>query len=426
MTQCSLCGQERELQESHIVPKFVGKWLKNTSATGFLAHPDQASKRVQDLITLRILCQDCEERFSKFETYFANEIFLPFHEKKIRTFEYDARLELFVISLSWRALKINYDEFKLENPQLSSLVDQAEIDWREFLLGQRQTISPYENHLFFLDYVKNEPTTPPRFNWYALRAVDATLAASKERVFMYVKLPWMIFVSSIYTTTLEGWEGTAIKQSGKISTPQSNKDGEFGQFFLDRSALSHTSSPGPSPEVSEKRLLRAIKKDPQKFLESDTLQTMIEEEDLQRRKKMEDMPKSIIALVEEVIIPSSDDPSMNKAENQAQRWSIRKIADALAQLSKDESAELDSKIQHTIHQSKTLQQDSQFTLESNTVCVTFMVNLGATKEYQRSKILQEIEKLKMKHTAAKLPHAVFSMNTNNGGISWESGFLLHN
>ena len=68
---CSLCEHDRDLQESHIIPKFVGKWLKKTSATGFLVNANHASKRVQDLITLNLLCRDCEERFSKFETYFA-------------------------------------------------------------------------------------------------------------------------------------------------------------------------------------------------------------------------------------------------------------------------------------------------------------------------------------------------------------------
>jgi len=425
MTQkCSLCGQEKELQESHLIPKFVGKWIKNTSATGYLAKADEASKRVQDLITLRILCHDCEERFSKFETYFANEIFFPFHEKKIRAFEYDARLELFAISLSWRALKLNYDEFKLEDPHLSSLVEQAEIHWREFLMGQRRTISPYENHLLFLDYVKSGKEIPPRFNWYTLRGVDATLAASKEMVFMYIKLPWMVFVTSIYPTTMEGWQGTAIKQCGKISTPQSIKDGVFGQFMKERSVLGHTSSSGPSSEVSEKRLLRAIEKDPKKFLESDTLQTMIAEGDLEREKKMKDMPKTIIALVEEVII-LADNPSMGKAENQAHRWSFRKIADALAKLSIDDGTELDEKILHTINQSKTLQQDFQSTFETDTLCVTFMVNRGATKEFQHSRIKQEIEKLKPKYTDENIPVVVFSMNPSDDGVSWESGFLIN-
>ena len=52
--------------------------------------------------------------------------------------------------------------------------------------------------------------------------------------------------------------------------------------------------------------------------------------------------------------------------------------------------------------------------------------MDLTNVFHAHTIRSQQQKLKMKHTAAKLPHAVFSMNTNNGGISWESGFLLHN
>lgn len=33
---CALCGKNAELRESHLIPKFVGEWIKRTSATGYL------------------------------------------------------------------------------------------------------------------------------------------------------------------------------------------------------------------------------------------------------------------------------------------------------------------------------------------------------------------------------------------------------
>ena len=422
---CSLCGHDRDLQESHIIPKFVGRWLKKTSASGFLVNANHASKRVQDLITLNLLCHDCEERFSKFETYFANNVFFPFHEKKAKSFEYDGRLELFIISLSWRVLNMHYETFKLKYPHFSSLIDQAEIHWREFLMGSKQTISPYENHLLFLDYLKRGDGIPPRFNWYTLRAVDATIIANKKRISVYVKLPWMIFVSSIYPTTLKDWQGTTIRESGTITTRQSNKDGEFGRFLLDRATIALTSSPGPSPEISKNRLLKAIKKNPQKFFESDTIQTMIEEEDLLRKQKMKDMPKSIIVLIEEVIIPNVDDLSVTKAENQMNRWKSRKIAGMLAGLSKEEATKLDSIILSTINKSQVSQHDTKSNLKTNSIWITFMVNHRTTKECQHSIIRKEMEMLEKKQSDVKIPLAVFSMNLDDDGVSFESGFLIY-
>ncbi|WP_268542318.1 hypothetical protein [Candidatus Nitrosotenuis cloacae] len=418
--RCALCGLERELRDSHIIPKFVGKWLKKTSATGYLAKATRASHRVQDLGTLRLLCSECEERLSKFEQYFANDVFFPFHEKKKNSFEYDERLELFAISLSWRAIK-SCEKYDLDQPEFNSLLEQAESDWREFLLGRRKTITPYENYLFFLDYT-DTPETPQKFNWYALRSVDATLAESKTKLFVYVKLPWMVFVSTIFPTSMEGWEDTIMRKDKTLTIPQSVKDGDFGRFLMDRAKLALTSSTNPTPELSQNRLLRAIEKDRKKFLESDTLMTMIAEGDLRRKQKMKLMPKSIIALVDEAIIPSADEPNLDKAENQTLRWEFRKIADELANLSKEDATNLNKTILSTIHQAKTLQTDTRNTFETSKIWITFMVNQNATKEYQRSQIIKEIERLKGKQTDDTIHLAVFSMNPSSDGVSFESAF----
>jgi hypothetical protein len=33
---CKLCKKEAKLEESHFIPKFIGKWVKKTSITGYL------------------------------------------------------------------------------------------------------------------------------------------------------------------------------------------------------------------------------------------------------------------------------------------------------------------------------------------------------------------------------------------------------
>lgn len=258
---CALCLQKSNLRESHIIPKFVGKWIKETG-TGYLVSAEDGSKRVQDITKLHLLCNNCEEKFSKLEKYFADKIFFPFHKDKIRTFDYNENLQSFIISLSWRALKIIAEDFKSENSHLSSFIDKAELDWRKFLNGDKEAINPYENHFIFLDYVddKKSEKMPPKFNWYTLHATDFTIVTDDKRIFVYIKLPWMIFVTSIQPTTLEGWNRTMIKENGKITGDQSISDGGFGQFLLDRASLALNSSSGPSAETAERRLIGVIKK----------------------------------------------------------------------------------------------------------------------------------------------------------------------
>ena len=74
---CRLCGATKELQESHILPGFVFRWKKETSATGYLRFGQQPNLRVQDGVKLHLLCRDCEQRFNNWETEFANRIFHP-------------------------------------------------------------------------------------------------------------------------------------------------------------------------------------------------------------------------------------------------------------------------------------------------------------------------------------------------------------
>ena len=101
---CSLCGNMKPLRMSHFIPKFVGRWMKKTSATGFLSNAEDMSRRVQDLSSAPLLCGDCELRFSKLESYFADIMFYPFHMKGQRVFDYDERLGLFALSLAWRTV----------------------------------------------------------------------------------------------------------------------------------------------------------------------------------------------------------------------------------------------------------------------------------------------------------------------------------
>jgi hypothetical protein len=67
---CRLCGAVKELQESHILPGFVFRWMKETSATGYLRSRQQPNLRVQDGLKLHFLCADCERRFNQWETQF--------------------------------------------------------------------------------------------------------------------------------------------------------------------------------------------------------------------------------------------------------------------------------------------------------------------------------------------------------------------
>jgi hypothetical protein len=81
---CALCRADAPLRDSHIVPAFVARWIKETSATGYLRSYMVPNRRAQDFETKKLLCHDCEQRFSAAEDQFARDLFRPYHEGRSR------------------------------------------------------------------------------------------------------------------------------------------------------------------------------------------------------------------------------------------------------------------------------------------------------------------------------------------------------
>lgn len=416
---CSLCGRSGDLQASHIMPKFVGKWIRDTSATGFLANATDG-ERVQDLPTHRMLCSDCEQRFSGLEKSFADKIFYPFHKRGDSRPEYGMWLEPFAVSLGWRVLKAGYEAFKSQHPAFGSQVELAEAIWREFLLGERQTMSPYESHLFFLGSAKADTGIPEKFNRYSRRAVDYAIAASDRRVLTYAKLADMVFVTSIHPKILKGWKETRINQSGVIASPHTINDGEFGEFLLNRAEEAFASPVRPSPEVQLKRLQRARQKDPKRFLESDSVQISTDEMISRYKRKMASMPP----LVAELIDVIGNQVAGTKAETVDNIWRSRKILDALAGLSSEEVAKLDGGIRNTFDRLWATGSSAEYRLRANKIWITFIANHNTTKADQRVVITKKLDAMRAERPNNEIPFAVFSMNYKDDGAPFESGFMV--
>ena len=55
-TACRLCLRARPLRDSHIIPAFVYRWQKGTSATGYTRSLERPNVRVQDGPVVPLLC----------------------------------------------------------------------------------------------------------------------------------------------------------------------------------------------------------------------------------------------------------------------------------------------------------------------------------------------------------------------------------
>ena len=416
---CALCGRSGDLKASHIIPKFVGKWIKDTSATGFLASATDGA-RVQDLPTFRLLCSDCEQRFSRLEKPFADKIFYPFNNSGDSRLEYGSWLEPFAVSLGWRVLKAGYEVVKSKHPALYSQMAQAEATWREFLLGDRQTVSPYESHLFFLDSMKTAADAPEKFAWYSRRAAGWGVFAHNNRILTYANLSGMALVTSIHPKVLKGWKGTRINQSGVIASSHTIDDDEFCRFLLNDAEEAVAPATRSSPEVQRKWLQKALQKDPKRFLESGTTQISTDEMVSRCKRRMTGMPRFVTSLIDVI----GNQVAATRAETVDSIWRSRKIFDALADLSAEEATKLDSGILNAIDLLMATGRSTKYRLTANTIRITFIANHNSTKADQRAAIVKERAEIEAERSNNEIPLAIFSMNYEDDGFSFESGFVV--
>ena len=68
---CKLCGENRQILESHIIPKFVFRWMKNTGGLPYIRFSGSIDKRSQDGPKIKLLCEACEMLLNQWETEFA-------------------------------------------------------------------------------------------------------------------------------------------------------------------------------------------------------------------------------------------------------------------------------------------------------------------------------------------------------------------
>jgi hypothetical protein len=168
---CKLCGQQKELQYSHIVPALAVRWLKETSVTGYLKSL-KSKVRLQETQRVYLLCGDCEQVLSRDEKLFCEKIFIPYHERNEQRFEYGPWLQRFIVGLHWKVLVVKEEKYPTE---IEALYAKAEQAWRPFLLGNAATPGIGEFHLFLSDIIRDASSELPRkINWYLSRAFDLT------------------------------------------------------------------------------------------------------------------------------------------------------------------------------------------------------------------------------------------------------------
>lgn len=110
---CKLCGAIANLEQSHILPAFVFRWMKDTSATGYLRFGGKPNCRAQDGERRYWLCRGCETRLCQWETEFAAQVFHPLISDGGQRIPYQEWMLKFAVSVSWRVLSLFVEDNRL-------------------------------------------------------------------------------------------------------------------------------------------------------------------------------------------------------------------------------------------------------------------------------------------------------------------------
>ena len=234
---CALCEQTKELRESHIIPKFVFRWLKKTGGEHF-RKADNPNKRVNDGLKPKLLCHACEQKLGKLEDKFAREIFFPYVKKTKQNFEYDNYLFQFAVSVLWR---VAHYSLPRASPHHKALVESTLADWKKFLNSEKQLPNTNRLHIFFTSDRLVQNTQPiERFLNYWARGTDGTIASGKKTCIVYAKLARVILIGEVSSFDSTGMVNTLLKQTGKIDTRSMEINSTIKDFIIYKVRLLNT------------------------------------------------------------------------------------------------------------------------------------------------------------------------------------------
>ncbi len=221
MIQCNFCKEEvPKLEISHIIPKFIYKWLKETSTTKKMRSSQNPNKPEQDGYKVPFLCKTCENDFSRYEKYFSEKIFKPFIESNdleiFKTIDYK-KFQKFIISLIWRvaqhsvnepSLNGNYtaDEIlkfnRFSNEIKHSYKKDLNISFNTYLIPLTEKFVS-SKVLKVEDYVYFERSIAMEFMIFDNHDGQASVL---------IKLPFMMIVCEYISSSSNEWNGLKINQ----------------------------------------------------------------------------------------------------------------------------------------------------------------------------------------------------------------------
>lgn len=151
--KCALCENEYpKLCQSHLIPKLVYKRIRLHPKSRF-RNLSEVNRPLQDGEKHYMLCSACEERFSKLETWFADDFLDEYlNTGKIPYKSNKDLLNRYIYSVSWRIL--NDDLYRMNSfcdQWARTIFENIELTLRDYLYKEKNTPpARFKNYIFSL------------------------------------------------------------------------------------------------------------------------------------------------------------------------------------------------------------------------------------------------------------------------------------
>jgi hypothetical protein len=273
--ECQLCRKQADLLQSHVLPAFVFKWLKQAGHMRFAETPN---RRSQDGDKMDWLCRECENLFNSFETPFSSKIFHPYDIDRAIRVRYGSWMSKFCVSVAWRSLLHLREGHHLSrlNERQVGLVDEALRTWSRFLRGEFKHTGAFEVHLLPFGEIAETAglELPPNINRYLTRAIDINAGSSDSICFSYSKLgPFAVF-GFVQSDNLQNWSGTAVSHRGGWFGPGEYKlPRHLLGFLIERANRTSKAMAKISP-TQQKKIAESIRANPDRFVQSGLFRAM--------------------------------------------------------------------------------------------------------------------------------------------------------
>ena len=273
---CELCGKQASLLQSHVLPAFVFKWLKQA---GHIRYAGTPNRRSQDGVKKDWLCRECEDLFNSFETPFASRLFHPYDLSRSIRVRYGEWLPKFCASVAWRTLLYLKQDHQVTqfNERQVGLVDDALRTWSRYLRGEYKHTGSFELHLLSFDEIAHatgEHNFSPNINRYLTRAIDINAGSSNSVCFTYSKLGPIAVFGFIQSDYPQQWKGMKVSDRGGWFQPGNYTLPKQLMDFLNERASRTSKAMEKISATQQEKIAESLRANPDRFIQSGLFRAM--------------------------------------------------------------------------------------------------------------------------------------------------------